>query len=204
MSWLVHPMFHPASLLLAWIVYAAGLSWLPLPWLTAISAVSLLAALIWANDRSRRLLYRTRWLFLTLAVLNLFATPGEYLPGGGGDIGLTFEGLWQGLEHTGRLLALLTSLALLHQHVGNTGLVAGFYTLMKPLPWREATVVRLMLVLDYVEQETVAGWRDWLSPGPAQAREPQRIHLPHYAFGGRDTLVLGLIPLMIMGFYCVS
>ncbi len=197
-------MFHPATLLLAWIVYAAGLTWLPVLWLITFSAVSLVAALVWATERSRRLLYRTRWLFLALAALNLFATPGEYLPGSAGDIGLTFEGLWQGLGHTGRLLALLSSLALLHQRVGNTGLVAGFYTLMKPLPWREATVVRLMLVLDYVEHEKVAGWRDWLSPGPALAQEPQRIHLPRFSFSWRDTLVLGLVPLMIMGFYCVS
>lgn len=198
-------MFHPASLLLAWIVCAACLSWLPIPWLAVFSAVSLIAAFLWATDRSRRLLYRTRWLFLSLAVLYLFATPGEYLPGLSGDIGLTIEGLWQGLEHTGRLLALLTSLALLHQLVGNTGLVAGFYTLLKPLPWREATVVRLMLVLEYVEQERAAsGWREWLAPSPAQEKEPQHIRLPRYSFGWRDKLILALLPLMTAGLYYLT
>ena len=137
-------------------------------------------------------------------MLYLFATPGEYLPGVPGDIGLTFEGLWQGIEHTGRLLALLTSLALLHQVVGNAGLVAGFYTLMRPLPWREATVVRLMLVLDYVEQEKTPGWRAWLMPAPALAEEPSSIDLPLYPFGWRDSLVLAVIPLMIVGLYCLS
>ncbi len=197
-------MFHPASLLLAWVVYAAGLSWLPVIWLAVFSALSSIAAFVWATDRSRRLLYRTRWLFLSLAVLYLFATPGEYLPGVAGDIGLTFEGLWQGLEHAGRLLALLTSLALLHQIVGNAGLVAGFHTLMKPLPWREATVVRLMLVLDYVEQDKTPGWRAWLMPGPVLANEPCSIDLPRYSFGWRDCLVLALVLLMIVGLYCLS
>jgi hypothetical protein len=157
---------HPASLLVVWLGFALGLQWLPVSWLLAVAFASVVATACIATERGIGLLRRSRWLLLSLLILYLFVTPGERLPGYWGDIGLTYEGLWQGGEQIARLLAMLASLALLHQAVGTRGLVAGIYWLLRPLPWRELTVVRLMLVLEFVEQKKQIRWRDWLSPEP--------------------------------------
>lgn len=157
-------MLHPAALLLTWFGFALGLQWLPVSWLIVIALMCVVVALTLASERSLNLLQRSRWLLISLAVLYFFATPGAYLPGIFGDIGLTYEGLLQGGEQIGRLLAMLTSLALLHQTIGTQGLLTGLYCLLKPFPWREVTVVRLMLVLEHVEQKRHIQWREWLMP----------------------------------------
>ncbi|MDP1525135.1 MAG: hypothetical protein Q8M20_04955 [Rhodocyclaceae bacterium] len=157
-------MFHPASLLLTWTGVAIGLQWSPWQWLLPLLLMASLLAFRLAARRSRQLLWRTRWLLLSLLLLFLFATPGEYLPGLVGQLGITREGLAQGGEQIGRLLILLLSLALLHEHLGNQGLMTGLYWLLQPFSWRDVTVVRLMLVLEYVEQKSsVSAWRNWFA-----------------------------------------
>lgn len=155
---------HPATLLLTWLGFAVSLQWFAVSWLIGVAAACAFLAFLTATERSVNLLHRSRWLFLSLTLLYFFATPGEYLPGILGDIGMTYEGLNQAAEQVGRLLAMLASLAILHQAVGTQGLLAGFHCLLKPFPGREATVVRLMLVLDHVEQKHRIGWREWLMP----------------------------------------
>lgn len=157
-------MWHPASLLLSWLGFALVLAWLPLLALLAMTVLTLVLAFCAAPARSRSLFWRSRWLLLSLAILFLFVTPGEYLPGAWGRIGLTHEGLRQSAEQLGRLLAMLASLALLHERVGTQGLLLGLYCLLRPFPWRDETVVRLMLVLEFVEQKPASGWREWLVP----------------------------------------
>ena len=157
-------MLHPASLLLAWFGFAVALQSLPLAWILIVVVASLLLTATFAARRGFSLLRRSRWLLLSLVVLYLFATPGEYLSGVWGDIGLTYEGVQQGGEQIGRLLALLASLALVHQVTGTQGFLTGLYWWLKPLPWRDSTVVRLMLVLEMVEQQSRRSWREWLTP----------------------------------------
>lgn len=160
-------MWHPASLLLTWLGFALILQRAPLPLLMILALVSILMAARFALARSRILFWRSRWLLLSLSIFFFFATPGEYLPGIGGGMGLTYEGVRQGCEQLSRLLAMLASLALLHQRVGTPGLLTGFYWLPGPFAWRKTTVVRLMLVLEFVEQQRQIGWREWLAPEPA-------------------------------------
>lgn len=186
-------MWHPVSLLLAWLAFALVLQWLPAHLMIGVAAASLVLALSLAFERSRNLLRRSRWLLLSLVVLFLFMTPGEYLPGIGGDLGLTYEGLWDAGEHLGRLLALLASLALLHEKIGTSGLLAGLYCLLGPFAWREATVVRLMLVLEYVEQKQPVGWREWLKGGGMQevSASPESYRLLMPSLQLRDKLLIG-------------
>ncbi len=159
--------FHPATLLLAWgglVVVLQTLPTLPL----AVSALLLLPlSLQLAGKRARLLIRRARWLILSITVLFAVATPGERIPGGIGDIGVTYDGLRTAAEHVLRLVLLLVTLAVLHERLGNTGLVAGFHWLLGPLSgWRELReriVVRLLLVLEYVENDPGDGWRGWLA-----------------------------------------
>lgn len=164
---------HPATLLLCWgglVVVLQTLSLSELAW-AALPIMSL--SLLLARRRTRLLIRRARWLLLSIAVLFVLASPGERLPGAIGEIGITYDGLQLAAEHVLRLLLLLATLALLHERLGNEGLIAGLHWLLAPLAgWRkvrERVIVRLMLVLDYVETEPRGGWRAWLSgdaPGP--------------------------------------
>jgi energy-coupling factor transport system permease protein len=186
-------MWHPASLLLSWFGLVLVLQQLSLFPLITLTLVCLVLAAIHAPKRSRSLLWRSRWLLFSLAILFLFVTPGEYLPGAWGEIGLTYEGLRQCGEYLGRLLAMLASLALLHQILGTQGLLAGFYWLLGPLPGRKATVVRLMLVLEFVEQKRQAGWREWLVPEQADTVAADCFSLAMPAFHLRDKILIGLL-----------
>ena len=196
-------MWHPASLLLAWLGFAIALQWLGLTLLAGLVAVCLVLMIIFAAERGRKLLWRSRWLLLSLTVLFLFLTPGEFLPGFWGQLGLTYEGLQHAGEQLCRLLAILASLALLHQQVGTRGLLAGLYWLLGPFPWRETTVVRLMLVLEFVEQKQQASWRDWLAADHRHADIPEKSN--HYtlampAFRNRDRLLVGGLLTALLGF----
>jgi energy-coupling factor transport system permease protein len=108
-----------------------------------------------------------RWLLLSIIVMFAFATPGERLPAPLGDVGLTYDGLRLAAEHFLRLVLLLATLALLHDRLGSEGMITGLHWLLAPLAGsrrlRERMVVRLMLVLDYVERQPRGGWRTWLA-----------------------------------------
>jgi len=185
---------HPVTLLISWFAFALGLQWMPVAWLVPVSLSCLVAAAVVAAGRAFNLLRRSRWLFLSLAVLYFLATPGEYVAGFIGDMGITYEGLHRGGEQIARLLAMLTSLALLHQIVGTAGLLGGFYWLLRPFPWREATVVRLMLVLEYVEQKRPVRWQEWLMPGgPVAGPQAETLALSLPGFRWPDKLILVIV-----------
>lgn len=190
-------MWHPASLLLYWFGLVLVLQQLSLFPLTLLTLACLGLTAVHAPERCRSLLWRSRWLLLSLAILFLFVTPGEYLPGTWGDTGLTYEGLRQCGEYLGRLLSMLASLALLHERLGTPGLLAGFYWLLKPLPGRQTTVVRLLLVLEFVERKQQTTWREWLAPEPADTVAPEGYRLAMPAFHLRDKIAIGLLPLMV-------
>lgn len=156
-------MWHPASLLLSWISFALLLQSASPRLLLGLATVCLLLAVAFAPMRSLRLLRRSRWLLLSIGLLFMFLSPGEYLPGFAGQLGLTYEGVERTGEQLGRLLAILVSLALLHEYIGTQGLLAGLYRLLGPFAWREASVVRLMLVLELVEEKREIPWREWLT-----------------------------------------
>lgn len=158
---------HPATLLLCWgglVIFLQTLSLGELGW---ASSLLLPVSLLLARRRTRVLIRRARWLLLSIAILFSLSSPGERLPAPVGDLGVTYDGLRMAAEHVLRLVLLLASLAVLHERLGNEGLIAGLHWLLRPLAsWREAReriIVRLMLVLDYVETEPRGGWRAWLS-----------------------------------------
>lgn len=159
-------MFHPATVLLAWAGYICLLPVLSLAVLTALLVPALAGAMFLARARAIALARRTRWLLLSIALLFAFATPGLSAPGLLGKIGATVDGLALAAEHVLRLLMLLVTLALLHERLGTEGLVTGLHWLLAPAAGRrglrERIVVRLMLVVNFVEDGNVSGWRNWL------------------------------------------
>jgi len=159
-------MFHPATLLVAWAGFAFLLPLASLQVLLALAIVALLAALLLARRRAQSLLRRARWLLLSIGVLFAFATPGLAVPGWPGRLGLTQDGLLLAGEHVARLLILLATLAVLHEHLRTGGLLTGLHVLLTPLARerRERIVVRLMLVIEFIERgDGQSGWRHWLA-----------------------------------------
>lgn len=190
-------MWHPAAPLSSWFALALFLQWAPPGALPACAGMFLLLALVFARHRVRDLLRRTRWLLLTLALLFLFATPGEYLPSPWGGLGMTREGLGLAIEQLSRLLAMLTSLALLHERMGTHGLLAGFYWLLQPFAFGRKTVVRLMLILDFVEHRPEGDWRVWLTPTTASDEKSRMYSLEIPAMRAHDIVVMGGVPLIL-------
>lgn len=185
---------HPATWLLCWsalVVVLQTLSPFELAW---VSLLLLPLSLALAARRTRLLVRRARWLLLSIAVLFILASPGERLPGLLGETGITYDGLRLAFEHVMRLLALLASLAVLHERLGNEGLVAGLHWLLGPLAgWRrvrEKIIVRLMLVLNFVETEPHGGWRGWLK---GEASGPDRLLLVTGTVRSVDRLVLAVL-----------
>lgn len=182
---------HPAILLLAWVGLAFFLQPLSVRGL-AWAAVALVPfSLLFARKRSFLLLRRARWLLASIVILFALATPGQRLPGAAGDIGVTLDGAMLATEHVLRLSLLLVTLALLHQRLGTSGMMSGLYWLLVPLAnWRtlrERIVVRLMLVLDYVEAEPAGNWRQWLA---AETSRPDRLDLAIAPIRALDWAVL--------------
>lgn len=156
--------FHPASLLLFWAAAVVALQALPLPATLAATVLSTALAGIFGRRLFLRLLFRSRWLFLTMGLLFLWLSPGIRLPEPWGSLGMTREGLEFALEHMGRLATLLALLALLLTRLDHRGVVVGFHRLLAPLGDRElrrAVAVRLMLTLETVAGDE--GGRAWRS-----------------------------------------
>lgn len=190
-------MLHPATLLVAWAVFVFLLPLAPLPLLPVLLALALATALT-ARRRTLTLLRRARWLLLSIAVLFAFATPGLSVPGWPGQIGMTQDGLLAAGEHLSRLLILLTTLAVVHERLQTAGLLTGLYTLMAPLrpAWRERIVVRLMLVIEFIEHgDGRAGWRHWLAEDSGGAA---RLTLAVRPTDWPDRVVFFLLALLVL------
>lgn len=180
-------MWHPMTLLLSWAGFALSLQFISsLLLLMLAAAISLMLALVFSAGRSRTLLWRARWLFVSLGILFLFFTPGEYVSWTPAWLGLSYEGLARAGEQLARLLALLASLALLHERIGTQGLLTGLHALLKPFSWRDASVVRLMLVLEHVERKQETGWRAWLANESVGELSRESFTLEQPVLRGRD------------------
>lgn len=187
-------MFHPSSLLLAW---GAGIFALQRLDPAGIVLMAVLASIValWADAAMLRvMLRRIRWLLVSVAVLFLWMTPGVFLPGIGGRLGITQEGAAMAVEHVARLLAIIALLALLLSRLSHGRIVAGLYTLLAPLGWlgiqRRAMAVRLMLTLEYVAEKRHPGWRALLRPDD-DSRGRGSVHLATGPWRWTDGLFLG-------------
>lgn len=182
--------FHPATQLTAWAALALAMQLMPLAGLVLLAVLALPLAALLARRRAGLLLRRSRWLLLSIVLLFAFATPGQPL-----TAGITVEGLVLALEHGLRLALMLVTLAIVHERLGNGGLLAGLYLLLAPLgQWRQLRgrlVARLLLVLEYVEEGAgPGGWRAWMAEDGAG---PDRIELAVAPLLARDWLVLATL-----------
>ena len=117
--------------------------------------------------RARHLVWRSRWLLLTLVLVLSWGVPGEAL--WGWSWGPTKEGLLAAALHALRLILSLVLVAGLLNSLPGKSFLTGLYVLSSPLrscgvPC-ERGLLRMMLVLRLVDDAKVRDWRVLLHEG---------------------------------------
>ena len=158
----IKPTVHPATRLVAWLALLVAVQ--------CLSGTALLLACLGAPlsgrrvmRRGGRLIWRARWLLLSLLLVFAWSVAGE--PLWNGSLAPTREGVDEALKHLGRLLLVLVSVAAFLEFMPLADLLAATHALLSPFRRfgvdSDRGVVRLMLVLRYVE--TLPRPRDWKS-----------------------------------------
>ena len=151
---------HPTIRLALWVAAVLGVQ--------ALSGVELVLAFVAlpvvggrALRRGGRLIWRARWLVLSLLVVFAWGVSGTPLWSSG--FAPTEEGVLEGVTHLGRLLLVLMAVATFLEYVSVEELLSATHVLLKPLRFfgldPDRGVVRLMLVMRAVE--SMPRPRDW-------------------------------------------
>ena len=188
---------HPATRLMAWLLLLLAVQCLSG---SALAGAFLLFPLFGtgALRRGGQLIWRTRWLLLSLLVIFPWGIAGQ--PLWDGAAAPTYEGVHEALTHLGRLLLVLLAVAAFLETMPLADLLAATHLLLKPLRRfgldPERGVVRLMLVLRYVE--TLPRPRDWRSLLDApRLAESELLEVEHQALRWTD-YALALVFLVVV------
>lgn len=200
---------HPAVQILVWVLLALLAQRVHPLALLVLSSVLFVLALRLCAAQLLRLLRRTRWILFSLLLIYAYTTPGTALWAPLGVFAPTREGLLDGLLQLGRLLCVLSGLAILLELLPQTQLISGLYTLAYPMRWlglsRERIAVRLALTLEYAESamsDTAKDWRTSISSAMQPATSgAAHIELRLQPFGAIDVLLLLASVGAVIGFW---
>jgi len=192
---------HPATRLVAWLALLVVVQ--------SLSGAGLLAVLLMAlllgrrvMQRGGRLIWRARWLLVSLLAVFAWGIAGE--PLWNSSWAPTVEGIDEAAKHLGRMLLVLISVAAFLEYMPLADFLAASHALLRPFRClgvdSDRGVVRLMLVLRYVE--TLPRPRDWRSlldshdsPGA------EVIEINQQTMGRTDCLIIAvLIAAVLMRF----
>jgi energy-coupling factor transport system permease protein len=198
---------HPAIQILIWITLSITAQALSAPGLLLMAVALFFVAAKLDSRQLFSLIRRTRWILLSLLLVYAYSTPGTALVTELGRYSPTLEGLSDGLMQLGRLLSMLSGLAILLSLLTQAQFISGIYALAYPLNWfggsRERVAVRLALTLQYAEpamRDTAADWKqaigDALQP-PDEAG--QQVMLDRIAIKAADGLSLLLCAALLYG-----
>jgi energy-coupling factor transport system permease protein len=143
----------------------------------------------------------------SLLLIYAYSTPGAALWAMLGVASPTREGLLDGLLQLGRLVSVLSGLAILLELLPQTQLISGLYSLAYPLRWlglsRERVAVRLALTLEYAEsamRDTASDWRSTINAAlQPSADRTEHIELRVQPFRGVDFLLLTAGAVVLIG-----
>lgn len=157
---------HPATRLCLWLallIIVQCLNGLVLAFGLPLTVALLAVSNRRIPGRGLRLIWRARWLLLSLFVILAWGFAGD--PLWDGALAPTHEGLSEALIHLGRLVLVLMIVAALLETLPLPDLLAATRSLMAPMRRfgldADRGVIRLMLVLRYVE--SLPRPRDWRS-----------------------------------------
>lgn len=175
--------------------------------LALVFGLPLALALLWVADsripgRGFCLIWRARWLLLSLFVILAWGIAGD--PLWQGALAPTREGLIEALTHLGRLLLVLMIVAALLETLPLPELLAASRSLMGPLRRfgldADRGVIRLMLVLRYVESlPRPRDWRSLLDTPDVVISE--RVEVMAYPLRGVD-YAMGLVVIAALALSC--
>lgn len=174
---------HPAVQIAIWMLLALLAQGMPPLALLLLCATLFGLAMRLSASLLLSLLRRTRWILLTLLLIYAYTTPGAALWAQLGVVSPTREGVFDGAVQLGRLLSVLSALAILLALLPQARLISGLYTLGYPLRWlglsRERIAVRLALTLQYAEtamRDTASDWRSTIR-GALEASDAGTTHI---------------------------
>lgn len=155
------------------------------------------------------LLRRTRWILFSVFLIYAYTSPGDAVWPQLGAFSPVADGVVDGFIQLMRLVTVLAGLSILLTLLSQSQLIAGLYTLSRPLCLfglpRERVAVRLALTLRYAEsamQDTASNWRvsieHLLAPVPVA---PGFIELHVTPFSRRDWLLLAAASVVLLGIW---
>ncbi len=191
---------HPATRLLVWLNLLIAVQ--------CLSGEALLVALgIFpflgkrVLRRGGKLVWRTRWLMLSLWVIFAWGTAGE--PLWDAAQAPTREGLREAMTHLGRLALVLMAVAVLLEKMSLSDLLAATHTVLAPFERLglnpDRGVVRLLLTLRYAENlPRPRDWKNLLTVPETPAEEIVEVRA--MPFGWRD-LAVAMPFVGLVGYY---
>lgn len=192
------------TVILLWLVLVGGALYLPSPQLLFASAVFLMIAFIVAHEQVRRILFRSRWLMISLIGLFVWLTPGTPIPWTGGA---TFEGARFAADQLARLLLSIAAVAVLLRTLDSSRLIAGLRDLAAPLAVlginRDRLAVRLALTLDRIDRGDldfsglVAALRGEFPSNAPVGKAVERIEMAKLSLGRSDAVAITFVSLLV-------
>ena len=187
---------HSGFLLLLWFAGVASVQFLAPVALACAIVACLFLALVCARSRVLRLLRRVRVLMLAILILFGWFTPGEAVLASWPQWSPSREGLMLAVLHGGRLLVVVSAVALLLERLPLERLVGGLYSLCRPFSLiglqAGELALRLMLVLRFVDAsprgQGPMHWKDWLRDDDRSA-DASPIVLMRERLGATDAAV---------------
>jgi len=196
---------HAGSILFLWATAALFVQQAEGWSLVALTAVSLIVALVCARAQCVRLLARICVLLLAILVLFAWCTPGEAVFMDWPRTSPSWEGLLLAFTHGSRLVALVCWVAVLIGRMSANRLVNGLYALFRPcrvfgLP-AERIALRLHLVLRHAsaardDERPWQNWKVWLYP--PSAADGEAVQLMHEQLGFRDIALPVMVCILLV------
>ncbi|WP_170285843.1 energy-coupling factor transporter transmembrane component T [Propionivibrio limicola] len=191
---------HPATRLFVWLMLLLAIQGLGN---FALVGCALLVPLMGGSvlRRGGRLIWRTRWLIVSLLAVFAWGRAGEHV--WVGPLSPTYEGLSEAITHGGRLVLLLMAVGAFLETTPLPVLLSGGRVLLAPFRQLgcdpDRSVVRLMLVLRYVEAlPRPRDWRNLLDAPPPT--ECDVLEVDHESLRFTDRLVMVMAAAIVVYF----
>lgn len=157
---------HPALRIIGLVLLAIVMQFAAMVPLLLAGGIAVGVAMSCCRQLFLRMLRRSKWLLVTVLAIFSFSTPGQYVHDWPWEFAPTYEGLEYGAMQLVRLVVMLAGLSVLLRTTRQDALMAGIYTLLRPLGGCglpvERFTARLWLTLDYVERTPEHAASRWM------------------------------------------
>jgi len=206
---------HPAVKIASFILLAVLIPHLKFSELLSLAFALSLALMHFRVRSFISTMLRMRWLFLSMLIIYAYTTPGEYLSNWPIDLAPSYEGFGAGFYQIARISLVLAGISLLLTTSTRENLMAGIYTIIKPLSFLnvspERFAARLYLTLQCIEktkkqneiQDKESGWQEGFRAHLSNAQElvlAEIVYLEMPRFGWIDALCV-LVFLIVIGLH---